>query len=109
MSSETNHIEPYYVEENLWELTLFVAGRNFETQKIFYQLKRICDDYLNDRFQINVVDVLEKPEEADNFDIIATPTLIRLKPQPVRRILGDLSLTEKVLSGLGIPHSEVRN
>lgn len=92
-----------------WGLKLFVAGQGVRTQQVRRRLESICEEYLADQCHIDMVDILETPEQAYAFDIIATPTLLRQSPQPVRKIIGDLSDTERVLAGLEIlPHSPNR-
>jgi len=87
----------------IWELVLFVAGEDGAALKAQAKLRSICDKHLSGPYVIDVVDILKDPELADAADIVATPTLIRRQPKPARRIIGDLSITEKVLSGLGLP------
>ena len=83
-------------------LKLYVAGQTPKSLAAFANLKKICEEHLQDRYIIEVVDLLEKPELAEGDQIIAIPTLIRNLPEPVRKIIGDLSNTEKVLIGLDI-------
>lgn len=90
------------LEQEIWELTLFVAGKTDVTRRARIHLEEICRKYLADHCLIEVIDILEDPQQADLFDIIATPTLVRRQPQPMRKIIGDLSLTDKVLMGLGL-------
>lgn len=86
-----------------WELRLFVAGSAASGERSFENLTRICEQFLPGRFDIKVVDIDLSPEEADAFDIVAAPTVVRQKPEPVRRIIGDLSLIDEVVAGLGLP------
>jgi circadian clock protein KaiB len=83
-----------------WQLRLYVAGQTANCLKAFANLKRICEENLAGRYQIEVVDLLQNPRLAAGDEIIAIPTLVRKLPSPVRRILGDLSNTERVLVGL---------
>lgn len=83
-------------------LKLYVAGQTPKSLLAFRNLKSICEEYLQDRYVIEVIDLLENPELAEGDQIIAIPTLIRNLPEPVRKIIGDLSNTEKVLVGLDI-------
>ena len=83
-------------------LKLYVAGQTPKSLAAFANLKKICEEHLRDRYIIEVIDLLEKPELAEGDQIIAIPTLIRNLPEPVRKIIGDLSNTEKVLIGLDI-------
>ena len=89
--------------EETWELILFVAGDNALTRQVYKRLERICRKHLKSRYRIERVDIIRRPEEAYTFDIIATPTLLRQNPKPVRRIIGDLSFGDKVIAGLGLP------
>jgi circadian clock protein KaiB len=90
-----------------WELILFVMGTNPMTGQIRSRLEHLCKVHLKNRCRIEVVDILENPERAHRFDIIAIPTLIRKHPEPVRRVFGDLTQTQKVLAGLGISAAEM--
>ncbi len=87
----------------MWELRLFVAGSGAEVRRVHEALGSICREHLPGRHRIALVDILQEPEQADAFDIVAVPTLIRQSPLPVRRVIGDLSLIRKVVLGLGIP------
>lgn len=87
----------------MWELRLFVAGSGLEVERVRETLESVCREHLPGGYRIVLVDVLQDPEQADAFDIVAAPTLIRQAPLPVRRIIGDLSLSRKVVLGLGIP------
>lgn len=89
-------------EEQMWELLLFIAGDSDATRRASAHLEKICQEHLAGRCRIEVVDILEQPDQADLFDIIATPTLVRRRPQPIRKIIGDLSITDRVLAGLGL-------
>lgn len=89
-------------------LKLYVAGQTPKSLLAFKNLKQICEEYLQGRYVIEVIDLLEKPELAEGDQIIAIPTLIRNLPEPVRKIIGDLSNTEKVLVGLDIVEQEQR-
>jgi circadian clock protein KaiB len=83
-------------------LTLYITGRALSSQRAVENLRRIMDQKNSGPYEISIVDVLEHPEEAESHCILATPTLIRESPPPARRILGDLSDTQKVLLGLGL-------
>lgn len=90
----------------MWELLLFVAGTGLAVERVQDALERVCQEHLPGRHHIELVDVLQDPEQADAFDIVAAPTLVRQSPLPVRRIIGDLSQAAKVVLGLGIPVQE---
>jgi circadian clock protein KaiB len=85
-----------------WELTLYVAGQTVKSLQAFSNLKRICEEYLADEYHIEVVDLLKSPQLAKGDQILALPTLVRKLPAPVRKIIGDLSNTERVLVGLDL-------
>ncbi len=86
----------------LWQLRLYVAGQTPKSLTAFSNLKKICEDHLKGRYRIEVLDLLEQPQLAKGDQILASPTLVRKLPQPVRKILGDLSNTERVLVGLDL-------
>ena len=85
-----------------WELRLYVAGQTARSLQAFANLKRICEEHLDGRYQIEVIDLMRNPELAKGDQIFALPTLVRKLPQPVRKIIGDLSNTERVLVGLDL-------
>ncbi|MDQ6756707.1 MAG: circadian clock KaiB family protein [Bacteroidota bacterium] len=88
--------------EQTWELKLYVAGKTPKSVTALTNLKRYCKEHLEGRYQIEVVDLLEKPQLAEGDQIFAVPTLVRKVPVPIRKIIGDLSNEEKVLVGLNI-------
>ena len=83
-------------------LRLYVAGQTPKSMTAFSNLKKICEEYLEGRYQIQVIDLLENPQLASGDQILAVPTLVRRLPLPVRKIIGDLSNTERVLIGLDL-------
>jgi circadian clock protein KaiB len=83
-------------------LRLYVAGQTPKSMTAFANLKKICEEYLEGRYQIQVVDLLENPQLASGDQILAVPTLVRRLPLPIRKIIGDLSNTEHVLTGLDL-------
>jgi circadian clock protein KaiB len=87
---------------DMWVLRLYVAGQTPKAITAFTNLKRICEDQLNGKYSIEVIDLLKNPHLANEFQIVALPTLIRKLPVPVRKIIGDLSDTERVLIGLDL-------
>ena len=89
-----------------WELSLFVAGNDAVAESTIKGLEQFCTKHLRGRFTIEVVDIVKDPKRDDECEIVATPTLIRRKPLPQRRIIGDLTLSAKVLTGLGISADE---
>ena len=85
-----------------WILRLYVAGQTLKSITAFNNLKQICEDKLKGKYQIDVIDLLKRPQLARDDQILAVPTLVRKLPQPVRNIIGDLSNTERVLVGLDL-------
>ena len=83
-------------------LTLYVSGRTSRSERAIAHMRGICAQELADRCELTVIDVLEHPQLADEAKILATPTLIKATPAPVRRIVGDLSDGDKVLLELGL-------
>jgi circadian clock protein KaiB len=83
-------------------LRLYVAGQTPKSMAAFVNLKKICEEHLAGRYQIEVIDLLENPQLARGDQILAIPTLVRKLPEPVRKIIGDLSNTERVLIGLDL-------
>ncbi len=99
MVSET---ESPKTEGGFYTLRLYVAGQTPKSIQAFENLKRICDTHLSGRYTIEVIDLLRNPKLAKGDQILAVPTLVRKLPQPMRKIIGDLSNTERVLIGLDI-------
>jgi circadian clock protein KaiB len=85
-----------------WQLRLYVAGQTPKSLTAFANLKRICSEYLEGRYTIEVIDLLENPQLGAGDQILALPTLVRKVPEPMRKIIGDLSNTERVLVGLDV-------
>jgi circadian clock protein KaiB len=83
-----------------WELRLYVAGQTPKSIAAFNNLKKICEEHLAGRYTIEVIDLVQNPKLARDEQIVAIPTLIRKLPDPIRRIVGDLSDTERALVGL---------
>lgn len=92
--------------DRLWQLRLYVAGQTPKSLTAFANLKRICEEHLRGEYSIEVIDLLEQPQLARGDQILAIPTLVRKLPQPVRKIIGDLSDTERVLVGLDLRAAE---
>lgn len=86
--------------DQIWYLRLYVAGQSPKSLSAFANLKNLCDEYLAGHYEIEVIDLVEDPSLARRDDILAIPTLIRRLPPPLRKIIGDLSNTERVLVGL---------
>ena len=87
---------------DVWQLRLYVAGQTPKSLVAFTNLKRLCEDHLKGRYAIEMIDLVEAPQLAKDDKILAIPTLVRMHPQPVRKIIGDLSDTERVLVGLDL-------
>jgi circadian clock protein KaiB len=85
-----------------WELRLYVAGQTPKSIAAFANLKKICDEHLAGEYHIEIIDLLKKPQLASGDQILAIPTLVRKLPQPIKKIIGDLSNTERVLVGLDL-------
>ena len=89
-------------DPEFFELRLYVAGQTEKSVAAFANLKKICEEHLAGRYRIEVIDLLKNPQLARNDQIIAVPTLVRKLPEPIRKIIGDLSKTERVLVGLDL-------
>ena len=88
--------------DEVWELRLYVAGITPKSIEAFANLKKICEEPLAGKYYIEVADLLERPKLAKGDQILAIPTLVRLQPAPLKKIIGDLSDTERVLVGLDL-------
>ena len=87
-------------EAETWELRLYIAGQTPRSVAAFANLKKLCKEHLPGRYKIEVIDLLKYPQLAAGDQIMAIPTLVRNLPEPLRRIVGDLSNTERTLVGL---------
>ena len=85
-----------------WQLRLYVAGQTPKSIAAFANLKKLCEQHLKGKYAIEVIDLLENPKLAKGDQILAIPTLVRKLPPPIRKIIGDLSNTERVLVGLNL-------
>jgi circadian clock protein KaiB len=89
-----------------WDLRLYTAGQSPKSLAALANLKRICDTHLAGRYSIEVIDLMKNPRLAKDDEIVAIPTLVRKLPEPLRRIIGDLSNEERALVGLQLrPHN----
>jgi circadian clock protein KaiB len=86
-----------------WELRLYVTGRSPKCLRAMENLRLVCEQYLRGRYHIEVVDLLENPRLAAYEQILAVPTLVRQLPLPIRKVVGDLSDTDRLLAGLQLP------
>jgi circadian clock protein KaiB len=84
----------------VWELRLYVAGQSPKSVAAFANLKKLCEEHLRGRYTIEVIDLMKHPQLAAGDQIVAIPTLVRKLPEPLRKIVGDLSNTERTLVGL---------
>jgi circadian clock protein KaiB len=85
-----------------YELRLYVAGKTTKSVAALTNLKKYCEEHLKGQYVIEVIDLLQQPQLAEGDQIFAVPTLVRKVPEPIRKIIGDLSNEEKVLVGLNI-------
>lgn len=90
------------MNEEIWELRLYVAGQTVKSVTALANLKKYCEEHLKDRYKLEIIDLLEHPQLAEGDQILAIPTLVRKVPSPIRKIIGDLSNQERVLVGLDI-------
>ena len=88
--------------QDIWNLRLYVAGQTSKSITAFANLKKICEEHLAGKYRIEVIDLLKNPQLAKGDQIIAIPTLVRKLPEPLKKIIGDLANTERVLVGLDI-------
>ncbi len=100
MSSKPRAVKDAHRE--FWTLRLYVAGQTSKCMTAFANLKEICEEHLAGRYRIEVIDLIKDPKLARGDQILAIPTLVRKLPEPVRKIIGDLSNTERVLVGLDL-------
>ncbi len=89
-------------DDSVYLLRLYVAGQTAKSLAAFANLKKICEEHLQGKYQIEVIDLLQNPSLAQGDPILALPTLVRRLPHPIKKIIGDLSNTERVLVGLDI-------
>lgn len=94
--------KPVHLEEESWNLRLYVVGQTPKSVAAIANLKKFCAEYLGGRYTIEIIDVAANPRIARRDQIVAIPTLVRKLPQPVRKIIGDLSSTERVLVGFDL-------
>ena len=89
-------------EGEIYELRLYIAGQTRKSVTALANLRRLCEDHLAGQYRIEIIDLMEHPDQAQRDQILAIPTLIRRLPEPIKRIIGDLSNTERVLVGLEV-------
>lgn len=100
MNAETQGTRGPVDAGETFRLRLYVAGQTPKSLTAFSNLRRICETHLAGRYEIEVIDLLEHPQLARGDEIIAVPTLVRQLPEPIKKLIGDLSDTERVLVGL---------
>src|SRR5262252_6692973 len=101
MTALSNEQNPMTTDDaDVWELRLYVAGQSPKSVAAFANLKKLCEQHLPGRYRIEVVDLIKHPQLAAGDQIGAIPTLVRKLPEPLRKIVGDLSNTERTLVGL---------
>jgi circadian clock protein KaiB len=94
--------QPNEVQNEVWQLRLYVAGQTPKCLTALANLKRICDEHMPGQYQLEIIDLLENPRLAREDNILAIPTLVRKLPTPLRKIIGDLSDQDRVLLGLDV-------
>lgn len=95
--------------DQTWELKLYVAGKTLKSETALKNLQKYCEEHLEGKYKIEVIDLLKRPQLAEGDQIFAIPTLVRKVPEPIRKIIGDLSNEEKVLVGLNIVPLKKKN
>jgi circadian clock protein KaiB len=85
-----------------WQLRIYVAGETDKSRKAIENLRKVCEEHLQGRYEIEVIDLLKSPQLAAKDQIFAVPTIIRKLPEPLKKLIGDMSVSEKVLVGLDI-------
>src|SRR5512139_2137287 len=96
-NSETKKRKDAKPPEEVWELRLYVAGHTPKSIAAFANLQKLCEGHLKGKYHIEVIDLLKNPQLAKGDQIVAVPTLVRELPQPIKKIIGDLSNTLRVL------------
>ena len=94
---------PSSLKPDPWLLRLYIAGQTANSLAAFSDLKRICDEHLAGHYRIEVIDLMKAPHRAHDDQIVALPTLVRKFPEPIKRVIGDLSNVERVLVGMDVP------
>lgn len=99
---ETDTAAAPTIHEEFWDLKLYVAGQTPKSMAALANLKKLCDEHLAGRYRVEVIDLVKNPQLARSDQILAIPTLVRRLPEPMRKIIGDLSNQERVLVGLDV-------
>jgi circadian clock protein KaiB len=100
--SENGLATPATAAQAAYSLRLYVAGQTPKSILAFRNLKQICEEHLQGRYELEIIDLLTSPQLASGDQILAVPTLVRRLPEPIKKIIGDLSNTERVLVGLDL-------
>jgi len=100
--NETTEQKSEKTKPDIWELRLYVAGQTPKSMTAFANLKKLCEEHLAGKYRIEVIDLVKNPQLARGDQIFAIPTLVRKLPEPLKKIIGDLSNTERVLVGLDL-------
>src|SRR3954462_2033930 len=98
---------PESANNDKWELRLYTAGQTPKSLAAFRNLKKVCEEHLSGRYEIEVIDLLANPRLAKDHQIVAIPTLVRKLPDPIRKIIGDLPDVERTLVGLDLRRQNV--
>jgi circadian clock protein KaiB len=101
-AKKSSPVRGYNPNPDVWELRLYVAGQTSKSLTAFANLRKICEEHLEGKYVIEVIDLIENPMLAKGDQILAIPTLVRKLPTPVKKIIGDLSNTERTLVGLDL-------
>lgn len=99
---EIDPMVPAASGEGFWDLRLYVAGQTPKSNAAVANLKKLCEEHLAGRYRVEVIDLVKNPQLARSDQILAIPTLVRRLPEPIRKIIGDLSNQERVLVGLDV-------
>jgi circadian clock protein KaiB len=97
---------PVMVQGTPYVLRLFITGTTTRSSRAIANLRRVCEERLHGEYQLEVVDIYQQPAAAQQYQILAAPTLVKMLPLPLRRIIGDLANEERVLAGLGLSPKE---
>ena len=93
------------LQQSKYVLRLYVTGTTPRSQRAIVNIRKICEEHLEGRYELEVIDIIQHPTLAKGEQIIAAPTLIKKLPMPIRRFIGDMSQTERILLGLDLKHS----
>jgi circadian clock protein KaiB len=98
----SKNLSSYSIGNEEYQLKLFITGTTPRSTRAIANMHRICEEKLQGRYSLEVIDVYQNPEATKDMQIVATPTLVKMLPEPLRRIIGDLSDEERVLAGLNL-------